>query len=475
MQLKVHHYLYLFVSFLFLGIVGFNLFADGMFMDGLLYAAVSENMANGSGSFWSPHLSDSLMSSFYEHPPLALGLQSIWFKLFGSSFLIERLYSLFTWVLIGYLIVLIWEQITKDKKSGWIPLLLLTTIEVVTWSAANNMLENTMTIFVCLAVYSYLKNKNKDQIKWMVIAGISISLGFLTKGFFCLYLWSIPFFAWCFKYKTNFKKMTIESFTLVGSTLLPIALLYFLVPAAQINLTNYINHQVLGSIESVQTVDSRFAILGEFIRNAAIPVGILLLVIFISKRKKWTRTPGDLDHKRIVYVFSAVIVSGIIPIMISLKQRGFYIITVYPIFAIVIGLVLYPYIKSKWTKIELSPSKFKIVKAITILIAIASVTICLVRSNGISRDQDIIEDLKLVVSETGTNLTIDICPEMRPYWNLHGYYSRYADITLDFNPQTYQRYYLTNGKCIPPDTKELKYQLIELDTKTFKLYKVSGF
>jgi len=83
-------------------------------MDGLFYADISRNMSIGLGSFWKPHLTNNIFNVFYEHPPLAFGLQSLFFKFFGDSVYVERLYSILTYILVGYLIVLIWENLTKD-------------------------------------------------------------------------------------------------------------------------------------------------------------------------------------------------------------------------------------------------------------------------------------------------------------------------------------------------------------------------
>ncbi|NQY66294.1 MAG: glycosyltransferase family 39 protein, partial [Flavobacteriales bacterium] len=215
MKLDKHHYLFLFVGFLFLTIVSGGLFSEGMFMDGLLYADISRNMANGLGSFWHPHLSNNLHPEFYEHPPLALGLQSIFFKLFGDSILVERFYSLLTYVLVGYLIVSIWGKLTGDKKTGWVPILLWITMDNVTWAVANNMLENTMSIFVCLSVLLYLKSDERKRFMWIILAGISLACGVLTKGFLCLYIWSIPFFTLLFRREKNLVSAFVDTVILV--------------------------------------------------------------------------------------------------------------------------------------------------------------------------------------------------------------------------------------------------------------------
>lgn len=133
MKLKLHHYFYLFVGFLFLGIVSIDLFSDGMFVDGLLYADISRNMAEGLGSFWKPHFTEVIYPEFYEHPPLALGLQSIFFYVFGDSIYVERIYSLSTYIIVGYLIALIWKKLTGEKKTGWIPIFLWIITGGIAW------------------------------------------------------------------------------------------------------------------------------------------------------------------------------------------------------------------------------------------------------------------------------------------------------------------------------------------------------
>ena len=63
---KKHVLFYILVSAIILGIVAPNLFSDGMILDGLFYATISKNLANGLGSFWYPHLTNTLMPQFHE-------------------------------------------------------------------------------------------------------------------------------------------------------------------------------------------------------------------------------------------------------------------------------------------------------------------------------------------------------------------------------------------------------------------------
>ncbi|MEO1627822.1 MAG: hypothetical protein AAFV25_21920, partial [Bacteroidota bacterium] len=54
-----------------------ELLEQSMFVDGLWYAAISRNLAQGQGSFWHPHFSALIFSEFHEHPPLVFGLQAL--------------------------------------------------------------------------------------------------------------------------------------------------------------------------------------------------------------------------------------------------------------------------------------------------------------------------------------------------------------------------------------------------------------
>lgn len=470
MKLHKHHYLYIFVTFMFIGISAVELFSEGMFLDGLLYASISRNMAEGLGSFWKPHLTNALSPEFYGHPPLALGIQSIFFKLFGDSIYVERLYSLFTYIVVGYLIVLIWEILTTEKKYGWIPLLFWSITGGIYWSLANNILENTLSIFVLLSFLFYLKNIKEERFYWILLSGISLSLGLLTKGFVCLYLWGVPFFYWLFKRKGSFLQMTNNTVDLILYTVLPIAILFFIFPDAQNNMINYFDKQVLGSFNDVQTVDTRFEIVGIFFGSIAASVLIGIITILIALTMKVQKSLLILNLKDFL-MFTVIALSGVIPIIASLKQRHFYIITVYPIFALGLAYYIYPILKIAITKIKLTSIGFKAFKGITIAVIIISTALTISQINRVGRDKDIIYDVKKIINVIGKDNTVNICRNMHSEWHLHAYFARYGNVSLDYKSNNVCQYYLSNGKC-NKDILENKYDIVPIETKKYKLYKL---
>jgi 4-amino-4-deoxy-L-arabinose transferase-like glycosyltransferase len=457
---------------LFVVIISTNLFSDGMFLDGLLYASISRNMAEGIGSFWKPHLSNTLFNEFYEHPPLALGLQSLWFKLLGDSIYVERFFSLATYIITGFLMALIWKKLTGSVKNGWIPIFLWILIDVVLWSVSNNMLENTMTIFVCLSFLLYLNSFNKTRFLWIIFSGIALSFGVLSKGFFCLYIWGVPLFMWIFLKKTTLNKSVTDTLFLISATIIPILLLYIFIPDAQNNMLSYLNKQVIRSIQNVKTVDSRFTIIIKFLQNIIIPCIIALTTIIICKIKK-INTNIITNNLKYTLMFMSIVLSGIIPIMISMKQSGFYILSTYPLFAIGLAYLLYPILIQFIEKIKTNTKGFIIFKVITWGLVITSIGLSFSSLNKISRDKDTITDCKAIIKTIGYNTTINICPEMYSNWGLHGYFSRYGNISLENNQNNISQYYLSDNTCNKEYLKN-NYDLVNINTVKYKLYKLKN-
>ena len=472
MQLKTHHYFYLFISFLFLLLISVEFSSKGMFMDGLFYADISRNMSLGLGSFWKPHLTNNLFNVFYEHPPLAFGLQSLFFKIFGDYLYVERLYSILTYILVGYLIVLIWENLTKDKKTGWIPLFFWIITGNVAWAAANNMLENTMSIFVCLAVLFYFKSAQKNRFLWITLSALSLSLGLLTKGFFCLYIWGLPFFIWAFKQNKSLLQTSTDTIVLVLVTTLPIAVLYFSSAEAQNYMLTYFTKQVMGSIENVQTVDTRFAIVQGFFGSILAPLLFAFLILLVARKMKMPKSFIRMNIREFL-MFCTIALSGVIPIMISLKQRNFYILTVYPLFAIGLAYCLLPTIKELTSTIVFKSKSFKALQKITISIILISTSLFFYQTNRMELDNDLIYDSKIIINEIGKDNTINICQELRTNYSLHGYFSRFGNVSLESSPKNVCQYYLSFGDC-NKETLETNYDLISLKTRKYKLYKIKN-
>jgi 4-amino-4-deoxy-L-arabinose transferase-like glycosyltransferase len=386
---------------------------------------------------------------------------------------VERFYSLFTFILAGAIIVLIWKELTNTIKSGWIPLLFWVTVSIVLWACPNNMLENTMTVFVCLSVLFYIKHRKNHSFLMLLFSGLALSLAVLTKGFIALYIWALPFFDWIINRGERFINMSLKSALVILSTVIPIALLFIFSPEASENMINYFNLQVLDSLQNAATVNSRFAIIGYFFMHIVAPllIAILFIVIHIKRKRSLRILSGNIGTS---LLFMLIVLSGIVPIMISMKQRGFYILTVYPFFAISVGYLLLPIIEALIS--EIKENAFKILTIITycmITVSLGLSAYYIISPERIGRDKNKILDCYEVIDEIGTHQVVNMCPSMYTDWSLHGYFTRYGNISLDVNLDRVHHYYLTKDRCGNLSDKEynkldimlFEYELFERITK----------
>jgi len=65
----------------------------GIFFDGLIYATLARNLSLAHGTVYDPQISSFYFSHFHEHPTFSIYLESLYFKLLGNGFYVERIYS----------------------------------------------------------------------------------------------------------------------------------------------------------------------------------------------------------------------------------------------------------------------------------------------------------------------------------------------------------------------------------------------
>ena len=455
---------YIIVFGLFLGICAPTLWSDGMFMDGLYYAASSKNLANGLGDFWYLHHTDFSHPIFREHPPLAMGLQSIFFYIFGDNIYVERFYSFFTFIVTAYIIHLIWGEVNKKelKYLSWIPLLFWVIIPLNSWACSNNMLENTMNIFVSFSVLFSLKSLKRSKLKNIFLAGICLSLAFLSKGFVGLFPLSI--FLWHFIVfkEIKIKEMFSRSAQLFLFTITPFILLYLFYPRAIDSIGNYMYKQVFGSIQNIPSlekytpVESRFFII-EKLMLELLPALVLCLIIFYFSVKKKFKV--ELPEKKWILFFFLLGLSGVLPIMISMKQSGFYILTTFPLFSVAFGILVASFIASTIPK-----KRFKIF-LLGLFILIGSVFLSVKQIGVIGKNHELVEDIQLILTVIPANSVISMDENMRKNYSLIGYFARYGNVSLNKKEKlNYHISYKGNN-----EDKE-KYKKIDLNTQMIVLY-----
>lgn len=447
---------------LFLLLISPCFLTEGMFMDGLIYSTFSRNLFNkvGSATFWTPYFSETFLTNFHGHPPLAFGLQSICYY-FGDSFYVDKIYSVLTFVIAGVVMIMIWKILTNNINLSWVPLAFWVTIPLVFWGATNNMLENTMQVFTILCLYFCIKGYKNKQYYFLLIAGLMLFLAFLTKGFTGLYLLSFPFFHWVFFRDSNIKTMFANTVIMLIGLIGPLIILFICNETAFSYILEYCNVQVVRSVNHVQTVDSRFYIVWRFIEEIMIPVITIGIILLAAKNGRVKLR--DNVYLKWIYLLSAITLSGILPIMISLKQSGFYILTVFPICSIVLGLIVLPTVEKMQIKSR-TKNLFAYFSIFFLCIGIASnIYFC----GQIGRDKTLLKDIHTILPYLQDGEVVSISDDLYHNYALHGYLARTKNISLDAKT-TKQNNFIIAGSRIDDST----YKIVTDSTQEIFLYSV---
>lgn len=462
---------YLIAISIILGLTLPTIIQDGMFMDGMLYTCVSKNLANGIGSFWFPVFSKfgfGGLTTFHEHPPLVFAIQAGFFKILGNGMYTERIYILITIALTAFLIVAIWKNINNDlneKEIGWLPLILWITIPVCFWSFSNNMQENTMGIFILLSVLFYLKSitsSNKNALIQLFFSGFFIFLATFSKGIPGLFPVALPFIYWLTMKKINAKQFLFQSFILILVPFLIYAILLCF-PEAKESLTNYLIKRVLHRIGDNPTVDSHFYILGRILLELLVSIFIIFIISVFSKKK----FPLQYEKMKLAFFFIIVGLSGVVPLMLTMVQKGFYFIPSLPFFAIGFSLMITKPVYY-WTTKILNSNYKKSLSFFAIILFCGVIIFSSFKLGKKSRDAEMLID----VAEFGKIIpefsNVSISEHRWNDWPLQCYLMRYHNISIDpTNPANEFRIIDKNAS----DSTVANYQKVELPTLKFDLYK----
>lgn len=444
---------------IFFAIISGNFLTEGMFFDGLIYSTIAKSLSQGIGSFWNLCFSEG--RPFIGHPPLAMGIQSLFYLLLGESFFVEKIYSVFTVVLSAFILFLIWKELEMNVKNFWMVLLLWFLVPSVTWASTNNMLENTMNIFVLLSVWAYLKSLKSNRFFYCFFAGIMLFLAFLCKGFTGLYPLALPFLYWLFMQDRKFVN-AIQDTLQVLAGLAAIALLTFIVsPIALRSIETYLKDQVFNSLNHITTTDSRFFILKSFLSDMIIPAIITLVVFIIGKLKK--KVALDSRNTKLCYVFFALALSGVIPIMVSMKQSSFYIITVFPYTALALGCLIDPTLSN----IQLGNKTATVFRVVSVSVFLLAIGLNIYFCGKVGRDKDMLADIHALLPALPEKTTVATSTSMRQDYQFWTYMERYQGVYIGENDSQHL-YYITTA-----DDKDVDscYHYVETGAENYLLYK----
>ena len=450
-----------------------KLIQDGMFMDGMLYTCVSHNLSKGIGTFWLPVFSPSYFNSgspfFLEQPPLVFGIQSLFFKVLGDSMYVERVYIFLTMCITAFLIYLLWKIIYNEeneiRRIGWLPVFLWITIPSCSWSYSNNMMENTMGLFSLAAVISAIKAGESEKYRpgLLILSGFLVFLATLSKGVPGLFPLTVPFLYWIIIRKKTILYAFISTIIIL---LVPVVIYFILfrLPESRESLTFYVTQRLLGRINDDPTVGSRFYILKRLITEL-IPQIIFVAIIIISAKIKNPKIQF-ISHLRYSILFLSIGLAASVPLILTLVQRGFYLVPSFPYFALGFSVIVAPMILTLREKLSNNPKKHKILLNVSIIVFAFAILFTAMLKGKTSRDKDKLHDVYAIGKEIPGNSAITITQDLAPDYVLGCYFIRYFNISLFIDePKEYYMIKKTTG------FSNKAYEKLEIETSLYDIYR----
>lgn len=436
------------------------LFQDGMFADGVLYAAVAKNTAIGSGTFWHPHFMSSMHDHFHEQPPLGLFLQSLFFHVFSGIYP-ERFYDLLIALIDGWLIVKIWRNYfsgqTEIQKNSFWPLLLFFISPLVFWAFTNNILEITMAAFALAATDSLITAliHQRKTVLHLTLATIWIICASMCKGPQGIFPVVFPAILWICGKQVSFKKALLASLAITGGIVLFYALILQSESIREAYTSWYASRILVTFAGTHNTSGSHFAMLYDLLLDLLPLLGLSAIIFLLGK--KAANSNGFFAWKK-GHAFFLLALAGSLPLLITREQRAFYLMTSLPFYALSIAFYTAPYISALLQKTNAQAKSWKITGMISLVLIIAALIITVKIAGTPKRDAGLLHDLRISAKMIGDGKSVACDQATYTNWAAVNYFQRYEDIEI--NPDTSiagTRYYISTTPSGPEGWKEVKF------------------
>ena len=328
------------------------------------------------------------------------------------------------------------------------------------------MLENTLSIFMMISVYYSLKSVITNKWYFSVLAGFFIAMGFFTKGFVAFYPLSF-FVIYFLVFKTyTFKRMLMHSFLLCVGVVVPLLLLFVLNESAYLSIKAYVNIQVVNSLKNIVTVDSRLFIVKRLFSELLVSFSLLLLLFFSTLKEKFQISKNRIEFKWFLF-FILFGLTGVLPIIVSLKQSGFYILTVYPLFSI--GLV--SLFKDRWTYFHEKIVGSRITKYVSTTIFLLGLIMVFSSISSYGKDEKVVKDIEVICRYLKKGDVIDSPISMSDDFSIHAYFYRINFISIRSTTDIQNMFYVVNLDENTMNEIPKSYRRVHLNTRKLKLYK----
>lgn len=424
-----------------------------MFLDGLNYAAIARNLAEGVGTFWTPHYTDTLYPQFREQPPLGFALQAGAFYVLGDHLFVERVYSLLTGAITGFLIALIWRRTVGTAHLDWLPVAFWLVPSTVTWAMVNNMLENTQAALTTAAVFAFVRAWQAERRAhfWAAASAICILAAVLTKGPVGFFPLAAPFLA--ASVARDGAAKGLKTAVIMAATLAAAIGVCFATIESRQALRLYWDTQLLATISGARGGGRWTSLLRHLSGGIILRMGGLLALIWTASRFSPRR--HDQGQRTMWPVFFLLLaVAASLPVALSSRITGHYLVPSIPLYALgfasLAALLAGPAL-DRWA------GRTLVLRFTTALGAVLLIAALAAPAAGVSferpRDAAWIAEYYALAPFLEPRTVVATCAAAEKDWGAHAYLQRFFKISLEARGTVGRRQFLqfTDRPCDQPE------------------------
>ncbi len=200
-------------------------------------------------------------------------------------------------------------------------------------------------------------------------------------------------------------------------------------------------------------------------------LGLLLIIVLVARAKK-IRAAISGEQGRLILFFFLTGLSATAPLMLTMVQKGFYLLPGFPFFAIGTGMILAPYLTRFTEKMQTTGKGYRLFRGISILLLCAAITIVTLQAGKTSREKDVLHDVYTIGKLLPDHSVIGI--NQRDYyvdWELQCYLMRYFSISVDFKPGQPLTYFILD-KSLKTETDLSHYKKMNIGLEKYDLYQL---
>ena len=208
-------------------------------------------------------------------------------------------------------------------------------------------------------------------------------------------------------------------------------LVLILIPESRESLSIYFFDRLLRRVADVPTADTRFETLFRLLAEL-IPVFIFCALAILFTRRSKIKS-NLLENANTALLFIAIGLSGTIPLMLTMVQKGWYMVPAFPYFAIGFAALICPSISSAIERIDYKGAKYKYFKVFGLVVFACCILGISMQIGKVSRDPDLISDVHKIGNNCEKFSVLTVPPEMYKQYDfvLQGYLVRYFNISIE--------------------------------------------